>query len=286
MPLRFVLPLCALLTALTFSTAAFADPANPMSAELRTLSFQLTGGVVPKADPLASDPAFSALDDEGEPVDLFDFGTIAPAFAAASGGRRDFGLGFAGDTTARVQALNFGRLTVGTTTSRREATFSERIGFGPNSFEETAAVEDGVRLFTNFDLVNDRTKRLGFDISLAQRRVGATAFSPEETASEVGASFSADVRLSSRLAFTGRAGVQISDDAHGHLDATRNKATLRSLSFTETQGGLKDAYVQGGLSFSLSENFSVDATMGYARDLDTGDGTVLGRIGAAWKLRF
>ena len=277
------LPAAALAQDLSSAAPVTGDP---VPGDIRTLSYDMLGGPAGGFAPNFRDPAFDAMDEEGEPVDIFDFGTIAPAFATGAGGRAAFSLDLAEGASGRVRAFNLDRLTFGTRIEERRSSGIESADFGPNSFEETAAVEDGITAFANYDFLNDRTKRLGFDVSVARRRVGATAFTPEETASEIGASLSADLRLSSRLSFTGRAGVQLSDAAHGHLDATANKATLGRLSFSQAQGGLKDAYVQGGFSFALTENFAVEATMGYVRDLDTNDDAMMGRIGAAWKLKF
>ena len=302
------------LLALLAASALLAAPvqshaSDPFPPELRSLAYEMVGGPVGGFEPSFADPAFSTADDDGEPVDVFDFGSIAPLFASGPGGRGAFGLGFADATSGSVRALNFGRLSFGTTrTERRRDTFAgatfegarfesarfgsarfEGLGFGPNSFEETAAIENAFTAFANYDFVNDRTKRFGFDFGVTQRTFRANGFTQEEVSTEVGASFSADVQLSSRLFFTGRAGINLSDEAtRAHLDTTANKATTSAggLSVLETETGLKDAYVQGGLSFSVTKHFEIDATLGYARDLDTKDDALLGKIGAAWKIRF
>ena len=279
--------LIAVLAAAAFA-ASPGVAADAMTSELRTLSYSLIGGATGGFEPPFADPAFSKTDEHGEPVDLFDFSSHAPAFATASGGRADFALGFAEGTTTQVGALNFGRLTFGTRTTERAGGWTAATAFGPNGFEETAAVENAFTAFANYDFVNNRTMRLGFDAHLGQSTT--TAFDTrEQTASSMGTSFSADIHLSPRLSFTGRAGIALRSDATRlHFDATANKAQALKgdLSLMETQADVKDAFAQAGLRFAVTPNFEVDARVGYARDLESGSDRMMGRIGAAYRLRF
>ena len=279
---------CPLAAALALSAVLFASHAHagdPVPKELRAFGYGQIGGATEAFEPLFEG---FALDGEGEPRNVFDFSTQVPAFASGIGGRDAFALSFADDERATVRGFNYGNFSFGTITER---TFDAGTAFTPNGFEPgefadpVVPVEEGFTAFANIDFLNDEHMRVGFDVGLAVR-TARNGFAEEEASSEVGASFSADLRLSQRLSFTGRAGINVADGARAHLDATANKVTRGAASFIEEETERKDAFVQGGLSFAVAPNFEVDATLGYARELATGEGEMMGRVGAAWKIRF
>lgn len=223
---------------------------------------------------------------------------VAPSFGASDGPRR---FEFRGLDDIRIHALYFGRLSVGPLAGYRfgrdEDDSSRLRGLGD--------VEGGLVVggFANYGFVETDVTRLGLDVAVSGQVTGdvfdGTPFDRgRDHGLQVDLGTSIDHLATERLRLTGRAGLRFADadymTTNFGVSPAQAAASPVGLPAFDPGAGLKNAYLQTGLTYNATERFELRAGAGYSRLVgDAADSPVTetpnqfsGFLGAAYRLRF